>query len=92
MMSASGKLMTFSIGHPRFSVNNVVMENFDKWHGANLANSEHLIEVCCDCPWVYGSPLFCMHYKYPTNPQMRRVEGDQWWLCNRQSDPFQDAN
>ena len=70
IMSASGELMTFSVGGPRFFENNTVMEIFSEWNGVNLANEEHLIEVYHDCPRVYGSPLFCMHYEYPTNPRM----------------------
>ena len=31
-------------------------------------DDEHLIDVYRDCLRVYGSPLFCMHYEYPTNP------------------------
>ena len=69
------------------------MEIFDKWNGINLANDEHLIEVYHDCIRVYGSPLFHMHYKYPTNLQIHpdEMEGE-WWFLDHQSDPFQDAD
>ena len=93
VMSASGKLMIFSVGGPRFFENKTVMEILDESNGVNLANNEHLIEVYHYCLRVYGSPLFCMHYEYPTNPQMcpDMMEGE-WWLCNHQSDPFQDSD
>ena len=85
--------MTFSVGGPRFFENNTVMEIFDELDGVNLANDEHLIEVYRNCPRVHGSPLFLMHYEYPTNPRMCPDEMErEWWLHNRQSYPFQDAD
>ena len=95
MMSASGKLMTFLVGGPRCFENNTVMEIFNKWNSVNLSNvhHEHLIEVYRDCPRVYGSPLFRMHYEYLTNLQMRPdVMEREWWFRDHQSDPFQDAD
>ena len=93
MMSASGELMTFSVGGPRSFKNNVMVESFYEWNGENLANNQHLIEVYHNSLRVYGSPLFRMHYEHPTNPRMRRDPfGGEWWLCNHQSDPFRDAD
>ena len=93
MMSASGELMTISVGGPRFFESNTVMGIFDEWNGVDLANYEHLIEVYRNCPRVYGSPLFHMHYEYPTNPRMHPDAMEvEWWFRNHQSDPFQDAD
>ena len=95
-MDISGELMTFCVGGPRYFENNLPLENSPLWTEKNLAYDTHMKDVFRDCKYVYGSPLFRIHYEYPTNPSLKGIvvnDPDNWWdIEERDSDIFEDPN
>ena len=81
-MDLSKELMTFAIGGPRFFENNTLLENSPLWLGKNLAYDVLHIDTFRDCKFVYGAPLFCNHYEFPTNLSLKGEvinDPDGWW-------------
>ena len=70
-MDLSKELMTFSVGGPRFFENNMLLENSPSWLGKNFAKNVFIKDTFRDCKFVYRSPLFRLHYEFPTNPTMK---------------------
>ena len=94
-MDISGELMTFCVGGPRYFENNLPLANSPLWVGPNLASYIHHQDVFQDCKFVYGSPLFRQHYKFPTNPSLRGtdIQNGHWWeIDDRDSNIFEDAD
>ena len=96
-MDISGKLMTFCVGRPRYFENNLLLENSRLWTGKNLAHDIYHLDVFRDCKYTYGSPLFRVHYEFPTNPSLKGSTVNNpmldWWdIENRDEDIFEDAD
>ena len=95
-MDISGELMTFCIGGPRYFENNLPLENSPLWMEKNLAYDTHMKDISRDCKCVYSSPLFWIHYEYPTNPSLKGIvvnDLDNWWdIEERDSDIFEDPD
>ena len=95
-MNISGELTMFCMGGPRFFENNVALENSPLWSKRNLTFDVHHRHVFRDCKYVHGSPLFRLHYEFPTNPSFKGHvvnDPDNWWaIQNRDEDLFEDLD
>ena len=96
-MDISGELMTFCVGRPRYFENNLLLENSPLWTGRNLAHDIYHLDIFRDCKYMYRSPLFRVHYEFPTNPSVKGSPVNDpmlnWWdIENRDEDISEDAD
>ena len=62
----------------------------------NLAYDVFHKDVFHDCKYIYGLPLFRIHYEFPTNPSLKENvvnNPDHWWEIDRHDEEiFEDVD